>query len=635
VQAVCGAIVAVCLVGSGFLVGPMNVIRKEKQLVVDSSTIAGLPPDIALLGKFGTFRALAIDWASIRAERLKEQGKTYEALELHKIVCKLAPRFAKVWANAAWNMAYNISVMQYTPEARWQWVQNGIKILRDEGIPYNPRSATLYKELTWLYWNKVGGYLDDNHLDYKKALAVQMERILGPQPVVLTDSEYFDWFRKIVDAPRDLDAFIESDERIAMVVSRLEGLSLGIRDDTLLDFVARNTRPELRVEALLAGEAKEDARHSARMALITDPELSEPLARLLAAVRSDVLRRRMRLDLDWMLDLMVNQYGPLDWRNGFAHSLYWSSMGERMTEGHEGSNRSDVMNNARLVFFALQSMVTRGTMVLRPNFDDPFASYLGQTPDTRFIPYLIETYMRLGKKHFGDDPRFIEGTPGPNYMNGFVTNMHAWIELLYLEGGEKNLKQAESMFVWLRENNPHPNGQMQERYMGTLDSFMAAGIKDRLLTYTAINGIVRNFIDRALKHYSVGEQAEAVRALKRGRLAYNQWMKDTKVDINDRRKLQPYRILFDDQIESFIRSARIAPLYKASLWRSLPLEQRQEVYDYLRPNFEKLAESQDPPWSLAKAFPVPADMDQARRGGRLYRGLLRSDVEQGEKVIER
>ncbi|MFQ5462402.1 MAG: hypothetical protein ACE5E5_07215 [Phycisphaerae bacterium] len=633
VQALGGGVVLACLVGAGFLVGPMNRIRKEKQLVVDSSTIAGLPPDIALLGKLGTFRALAIDWASIRAERLKEQGKTYEALELHKTVCKLAPRFAKVWANAAWNMAYNISVMQYTPEARWQWVENGIKILRDEGIPYNPRSVTLYKELTWIYWNKVGGYLDDHHLDYKKALAVQMERILGPPPVVLTDKEYFDWFRKIVDAPRDLEAFIERDERIAMVASRLEGVGLRIKDDTLLEFVARNLRPELQVESLLAEPFREDRQRKARMDLLMDPDLAEPLDRLLAAVRSDVLRRRLRLDLDWMLDLMVNQYGPLDWRNGFAHSLYWSSMGERMTEGHEASNLSDVMNNARLVFFALQSMVTRGKMVLRPNFDDPFASYLGQTPDTRFIPYLFDTYLRLGKKHFGDHPQFREGTPGPNYMNGLVTNMHTWIELLYLEGGEQNLELAENLFAWLRENNPHPDGSTQERYLVTLDAFIASGIKERLLTYTAINGIVRNFIDRALKHYSVGERKAAVRALKRGRLSYNQWMKDTKIDINDRRKLQPFRILLDDQIESFIRSPRIAPLYKASLWRALPLEQRQEVNDVLRAYFEKLAKSQDPPWSVAKAFPVPPGMEQARKAGRIYRGLRRTDVEQGEQVI--
>ena len=138
----CGVLVAVtCFIGAGLFIGPVNEIRKEHQLVIDPETIKGLPPDIALLGKLGTFRALAIDWASIRADRLKEEGKTYEALQLHLTVCNLAPRFPAVWVNAAWNMAYNISVSQYSPEARWQWVQNGIKLLRDKGIQYNPKSV--------------------------------------------------------------------------------------------------------------------------------------------------------------------------------------------------------------------------------------------------------------------------------------------------------------------------------------------------------------------------------------------------------------------------------------------------------------------------------------------------------------
>ena len=114
------AIALVCLIGAGGLLDRINALRKEHQLVVDPSTIKGLPPDIALLGKLGTFRALAIDWAAIRAQRLQDEGKFYEALQLHETVCALAPRFPGVWANASWNMAYNISVSKYSPEERWR-----------------------------------------------------------------------------------------------------------------------------------------------------------------------------------------------------------------------------------------------------------------------------------------------------------------------------------------------------------------------------------------------------------------------------------------------------------------------------------------------------------------------------------
>ena len=97
VQIVALSVAVVCLVGAALLVGPINTIRHERQLVINPAGLGGLPPDIALLCKLGTFRALAIDWAAIRAGRLKEEGKTYEALELHKTVCRLAPRFPSAW----------------------------------------------------------------------------------------------------------------------------------------------------------------------------------------------------------------------------------------------------------------------------------------------------------------------------------------------------------------------------------------------------------------------------------------------------------------------------------------------------------------------------------------------------------
>jgi len=457
VQILAVAIALMSLVGAALLARPINRMRLEKQLVIDPDTIKNLPPELALLGKLGTFRALAIDWASIRAERLKEEGKTYEALQLHEMVCALAPRFPNVWVYAAWNMAYNISVSQYSPEARWQWVQNGIRLLRDKGIQYNPKSVTLYKELSWIYWHKIGDFLDDEHLNYKRALATDMERVLGAPPVALTDAEYFAWFRKIVDAPRDLEQLLAEGSDLAPIVGRLKSVGL-FPDQSLLEFVARHIRPELRMSQLRAETAEQDPALLRQLAVVTDPEQQNLLEHLLAAVRSNVLRTQLRLDPTVMFELM-QRYGPLDWRNAYAHSLYWADMGDRVSRGHENLNIFDQRNNARFVFYSLQNMVLKGRITLWPNFDDPFVSYIELTPDTRYIPFLYKEYLRLGKEHFGDDPRFKEGTPGPVYMTGFVTNMAHWIQLLYLEGGKSNLQLATSFYAWLRENNPHPDGK--------------------------------------------------------------------------------------------------------------------------------------------------------------------------------
>ncbi len=630
VQVIAVSLALVSFVAAGLFVRPINRIRQDLQLVVDPDTIKGLPPDLALLGKLGTFRALAIDWAAIRCERLKDEGKWYELLQLHETLCALAPRFPNVWVNAAWNMAYNISVSQYSPEARWQWVQNGIRILRDKGIQFNPKSVALYKELAWIYWHKIGDFLDDEHFNYKRALAVEMERVLGAPPITLTDEEYLDWFRKIVDAPRDLDDLLESDTDVALLVSHLRRVQLK-PDESLLHFVARHIRPELRESQLLKEGPRVDPLMAQRLERVTDPKHAEALERLLATVRSEVLRVRYKFDLDAMFALM-EQYGPLDWRNAFAHALYWSDCGGRLSRGHENININDQINTARFVFFSLQNLIMKGKIILWPDFDNPFSSYVELTPDTRYIPYLFDAYMRLGKEHFADHPRYREGTPGPIYMAGFVTNMHDWIQLLYYEGGAGNLKLAENLFVWLRENNPHPDGSTQERYLTTLDKFVTGNMLAQLNTNKAASAVIRSFIYRGLKQFALRLTRAGVTSLRRARASYDYWMIGTKGDINERRKMKPFRVILRDEIEAYMMVPRIAPLYKARLWKNLPLEQRQMTYDHVLPYFRRLCEDQDPLWDVALAFPKPPGMEGFRKEEIDYRAApMREGVEEGER----
>lgn len=611
-QIIAAVVAVACLVGGGVVLLPsINAIRQERQLVIDPKSIKGLPPDIQLLGKLGTFRALAIDWASIRADRLKEEGKTYEALELHKTVCRLQPRFATAWATAAWNMAYNISVMQYTPEQRWQWVNNGIKLLRDEGIQYNPKSVTLYKELSFIFWHKIGDYLDDEHLNYKRALAVEWERVLGPQPIALRTEDTIAWFRKIVDAPRDLDAFIASDANVSALVERLRQLDLP-PDETLLEFVARNIRPELRVEELLANRAEEDPVHKARMDLLTDPAEQETVDRLLCSVRSRAIRERYKMDLDWMLDLMVNQYGPLDWRTPFAHTLYWSSLGDKYAPDVLAQNPADWMNTARMIFFALHSLSTRGRVVLHPDFDEPFKSYIALTPDTRFIPFMLKAYEEKSKEQFPEAYE-IGGVWATSYATGFVTFLMDAIELLYFEGGEKNLEMAENFLLMLRDNAPNPDGSTQEQFTKGVQAFVEANVISQMGTFRQSSAIIRRLINKSLKEQAVGNAEAATRSLNLAQLAYEYWMKDTTRDINDRKLMQPIHVQRNDEVENFLTTAEYEPYFKARLWRELDKETRQAVYDRVIAYLTQMCAAMNPPWDVALAFPEPPGMEQYRQ----------------------
>jgi hypothetical protein len=127
----------------------------------------------------GGFHGLIADMLWLRVARLQEQGDYFEIVQLADWITKLEPRFSDVWAFHAWNMAYNISVMFPEPADRWRWVQHGIRLLRDEGLRFNPADPRLYRELGWIYQHKIGRHWDDAHLYYKWRLAESIMATLG------------------------------------------------------------------------------------------------------------------------------------------------------------------------------------------------------------------------------------------------------------------------------------------------------------------------------------------------------------------------------------------------------------------------------------------------------------------------
>jgi len=180
----CLVLTAALVFAAGSLLRPINRQRERMGLSATAEEVESLPPDIAFATiALGGFRGLAVDYLWIRAEMLKEAGRFYEANQLARWICKLQPRFATVWAFQAWNLAWNISVATHTPEERWNWIYNGgVKLLRDEAIKYNPKILSLYRELAWIYFFKMGDYMDDFHWSYKRRWAWEMHKVLGAPP---------------------------------------------------------------------------------------------------------------------------------------------------------------------------------------------------------------------------------------------------------------------------------------------------------------------------------------------------------------------------------------------------------------------------------------------------------------------
>lgn len=183
VQIVALLVCAGLVYASTLLIPSIDRGRESLTMIADESPTKNAPPEFAFaIQAFGAFRGLVTNIAFIRAEEYKRAGRYYDAMQLHKWICKLQPRFPTVWQYCAWNMAWNISVTTYTPEERWNWVYNGLKLLRDQGIVWNPRAINLYKDLAWIYVNKMAEPVDDYHMVYKKNWAWRMHLLLGPPP---------------------------------------------------------------------------------------------------------------------------------------------------------------------------------------------------------------------------------------------------------------------------------------------------------------------------------------------------------------------------------------------------------------------------------------------------------------------
>ena len=141
------------------------------------------PPVLAFTTvALGGFRGLIANALWIRASDLGEEDKYFESVQLADWITKLEPHYGQVWYFQAWNMAYNISVKFKDPDDRWRWVQRGIELLRDQGIPWNPDDTLLYQQLSWLFQHKMGANLDDAHQYYKTAWASEMTELFGGKP---------------------------------------------------------------------------------------------------------------------------------------------------------------------------------------------------------------------------------------------------------------------------------------------------------------------------------------------------------------------------------------------------------------------------------------------------------------------
>lgn len=170
-------LIIVCLVLSAFQNEALFEARSNR--VGDMTGIAHSAPLVTFVTVvLGGFRGLIADILWLRATSLQDEARYFELAQLAEWITRLEPSCTQIWAYHAWNMSYNVSVMMSDREDKWRWVNNGLTLLRDKGIPANPRDPRIYCELGWLYQHKIGKNMDEAHLAYKMQLAEEVQSVL-------------------------------------------------------------------------------------------------------------------------------------------------------------------------------------------------------------------------------------------------------------------------------------------------------------------------------------------------------------------------------------------------------------------------------------------------------------------------
>jgi len=178
------ALAGLLLVGASQVQRELNRDRDRLGLT-RVQPLENAPPVLAFTTvALGGFRGLIANALWIRATELQDEDKFFEMAQLADWITKLEPHFVQVWLVQAWNMAYNISVKFKENEPgvysdRWRWVHRGIKLLRDDGLRYNPNETLIYRELAWFFQHKMGANLDDANMYYKQEWLKEMARVFG------------------------------------------------------------------------------------------------------------------------------------------------------------------------------------------------------------------------------------------------------------------------------------------------------------------------------------------------------------------------------------------------------------------------------------------------------------------------
>jgi hypothetical protein len=503
IQLGAAGVLVLCLAASALLATQMTVTAGRARMMYTDRVEESDSWEVSLGIALGAFRGIFVNTLWMRANDLKQDGKFYESVELARAITRLQPRFPQVWVFHAWNLAYNISVMTQTPVERWNWVNQGIRILREEGIPANPNNMLMHKELGWIFLHKIQGVTDDANPVYKRELAKEWQTVLGAPPLRTREdndrekaiAKFADWLRSYANAPITLDELYQKQPAAQALVERIRS-ELGLGLDTRVDRLQILERVELN-KALRTSQRKflfdkiAGPKTKAMTAMLDDPQFEDAWPVFLQHLRRRVLVEDYRMEPDRMIRFTL-KYGPIDWRHPSAHALYWSAAGvEESLELVDGLNdrRSDFdfVNTDRIVVQSIQELFRSGEIyfdfraaimgdytiyqaIPNPHFADAYGAVLDEMR--------MRSYAREGATGRLVNINQLSRERGFSQLSAGYENFMIDVTLFHYRRGERRLAEK-----WLKELRTFADQNLQdmerriERF-ADLDRFAEDELKD-------------------------------------------------------------------------------------------------------------------------------------------------------------
>ncbi len=509
-------ILALLLVTFGMLFGVREIESsldntiKEEKLRFSGQVSSEAPPAVAFTSvALGSFRGLLADILWLRSESLKSKKNYFEMVQLARWITDLQPNYSGGTVYLAWNLAYNISVTSSDWEDRWYWVNEGIKLIRDKAMLYNPDDPLLYKELAWIYLHKLGNLMDDAHLYYKNQMAIQMTNILGKS---LND------LQPLADAPVNEKEFMEKYPEDHPVWEMLR--KAGYKD---LAAVRKAFREPVR---------------AAMPENLTNVMPAADFQAFEAFLRAELLRERLKLDPRFMVKI-DRKYGQMDWRVPESQAIYWAEMG--VEKSIAGGRKPDV-NCVRIVTHGLQAAFRSGRLVMIA--DDEMT--------TQAIPNI--KLADSAYKAFEEAENDYKSTgAGESFRSAKINYLKDAIPLIYIHG---DMKKAQEFYGKLTAIDGKQRNPQTGAFFQSLDEFImyhfAEDVRDA--DVEKANSVISGLVMRAIQSLLQGEREAAVANERLARFIHREYTRKNK-DVK-RNQLPPYEVIKSNILNAILKSLR-------------------------------------------------------------------------------